>query len=227
MAASAALERVSSLCFPWTCPCVRSTTVCIVRVWPAAACLCVKCSYLFNSSQCCAKRSCLQQLVLHLYCLSARACAEPGRVYLHGLLCYTCVSVYKSFVLHTDVSGFESFVLHLDVSAYKSFVLHLDVPVYKSFVTHLDVSVYKSAAQAVTVGVLLKSFLVCFGLFRNSSVCFGCFDIGSKHRNKQKYFVFGFTKQTETNAKQILFRFVSVRTEIYFCLFRGHPSFVD
>jgi hypothetical protein len=30
-------------------------------------------------------------------------------------------------------------------------------------------------------------------------------------------------KQTETNAKQILFRFVSVRTEIYFCLFRGHP----
>jgi hypothetical protein len=31
-------------------------------------------------------------------------------------------------------------------------------------------------------------------------------------------------KQTETNAKQILFRFVSVRTEIYFCLFRGHPS---
>ncbi len=29
-------------------------------------------------------------------------------------------------------------------------------------------------------------------------------------------------KQTETNAKQILFRFV--RTEIYFCLFRGQPS---
>ncbi len=36
--------------------------------------------------------------------------------------------------------------------------------------------------------------------------------------------MFGFTKQTETNAKQILFRFVSVRTEIYFCLFRGHPT---
>ncbi len=64
--------------------------------------------------------------------------------------------------------------------------------------------------------------LVCFGLLRNSSVCFGCFDIGSKHRNKPKYLVFAFTKQTETNAKQILFRFVSVRTEIYFYLFRGH-----
>ncbi len=33
-----------------------------------------------------------------------------------------------------------------------------------------------------------------------------------------------FTKQTETNAKQILFRFVSVRTEIFFFSFRGHPS---
>jgi hypothetical protein len=65
---------------------------------------------------------------------------------------------------------------------------------------------------------------VCFGLLRNRSVCFGCFDKGSKHRNKPKFFVCCFTKQTETNAKQILFRFVSVRTEIYFCLFRGHPT---
>jgi hypothetical protein len=63
--------------------------------------------------------------------------------------------------------------------------------------------------------------LVCFGLLRNSSVCF---DIDSKHRNKPKFFVFGFTKQTETNAKQILFWFVLVQTEINFCLFRGHPS---
>jgi hypothetical protein len=31
-------------------------------------------------------------------------------------------------------------------------------------------------------------------------------------------------KQTETNPKQILFQFVSVRTKIYFCSFRGHPS---
>ncbi len=57
---------------------------------------------------------------------------------------------------------------------------------------------------------------VCFGLLRNSSVCFGCFDTGSKHRNKLKSFVFGFTKQTETNAKQILFRLVLVWSEIYF-----------
>ena len=52
--------------------------------------------------------------------------------WLHLDLCYTCVSVYKSFVLHTDVSGYKSFVLHLDVSTDKSFVLHLDVPVCKN-----------------------------------------------------------------------------------------------
>ncbi len=64
----------------------------------------------------------------------------------------------------------------------------------------------------------------CFGSFRNCSVCFGCFDTGSKHRNKRKKKFIGFTKQTETNAKQILFRFVSVRTEIFFFSFRGHPN---
>ena len=67
---------------------------------------------------------------------------------------------------------------------------------------------------------------ICFGLLRNSSVCFGCFGIDSKHRNKPNFFVFGFTKQTETNAKQILFRFVLVRTKIFFCLFRGHPTWL-
>jgi hypothetical protein len=49
---------------------------------------------------------------------------------------------------------------------------------------------------------------VCFGLIRNSSVCFGCFDTGSKHRNKPKILVFGFTKQTETQPKQILYRYI-------------------
>ena len=65
---------------------------------------------------------------------------------------------------------------------------------------------------------------VCLGLFRNSFVCFSCFDIGLKHQNKPNFFVFGFTKQTETQLKQILFWFVSVRTEKIFGLFRGHPS---
>ncbi len=65
----------------------------------------------------------------------------------------------------------------------------------------------------------LGLFRVCFGLLRNRSFCFGCFPIGSKHRNKLQFLVFGFTKQTATNAKQIFFWFVSGRTEIYFCLF--------
>ncbi len=80
------------------------------------------------------------------------------------------------------------------------------------------------------IWVIFKKFRVvsvCFGLLRNSSVCFGCFDIGSKHRNKPKQtklVCFGFHETNRKNPKQILFRFVSVRTEIYFCLFRGHPT---
>ncbi len=58
-------------------------------------------------------------------------------------------------------------------------------------------------------------------LFWNSSVCFSCFDIGSKHLKKTEAnrFFFGFTKQTETLPKQILFQF-----ETNFFLFWGHPS---
>ncbi len=51
---------------------------------------------------------------------------------------------------------------------------------------------------------------VCFGLLRNRSVCFGCFDIGSKHRNKPKFFVFGFRnkpKQTRNRSCFGLFWF--------------------
>ncbi len=63
------------------------------------------------------------------------------------------------------------------------------------------------------IWVIFRKFrvvFVCFGLLRNSSVCFGCFDIGSKHQNKPKCLIFGFMKHTEPNPKQILFRYVSV-----------------
>ncbi len=76
------------------------------------------------------------------------------------------------------------------------------------------------------IWVIFRKFrvvLVCFGLLRNSSFCLGCFDINRTNKHKN-FFVFDFTKQTETNPKQILIRFVSVQTEIYFCFFRGHPS---
>ncbi len=41
----------------------------------------------------------------------------------------------------------------------------------------------------------------CFGSFRNSSVCFGCFDTGSKHRNKPKKNFFWF-HQTNRNKRK-------------------------
>ncbi len=68
------------------------------------------------------------------------------------------------------------------------------------------------------IWVIFRKFRVvsiCFGLLRNSSVCFGCFNIGSKHRNKPKFFVFGFTKQTETT-----------RNRSCFGLFRFEPKFI-
>ncbi len=47
-----------------------------------------------------------------------------------------------------------------------------------------------------------------------SSVCFGCFDTGPKHRNKLENFFWVFVKkQTEKQSKQIEFRFVLVWTE--------------
>jgi hypothetical protein len=64
---------------------------------------------------------------------------------------------------------------------------------------------------------------VCFGLFQNSSVCFGCFDINLKHQNKPKqteFFCFWFheTKRNTTQTNLVLVCFGSNRF-----FFRGHP----
>ena len=72
--------------------------------------------------------------------------------------------------------------------------------------------------------LFLRPFSVCFSSFWNKSVCFGCFKMHPKHQNKPKQNFYWFRKWTETNAKQILFRLFSVRTENYFYLFRGHPT---
>jgi hypothetical protein len=58
---------------------------------------------------------------------------------------------------------------------------------------------------------VLGDFPDCFGSLRNSSVCFGCFDIGSKHRNKPKKIFFLVSqnkpKQTRNRSCFGLFRF--------------------
>ncbi len=48
---------------------------------------------------------------------------------------------------------------------------------------------------------LQKKIADCFGSFRNSSVCFGCFDKGSKHRNTPKNFFVLFHK-TNRNKRE-------------------------
>ncbi len=63
------------------------------------------------------------------------------------------------------------------------------------------------------IWVIFRKFRVvsdCFGLLQNSSVCFGCFDIGSKHRNTPKLFLFvsrNKPKQTRNRSCFGLFRF--------------------
>ncbi len=57
--------------------------------------------------------------------------------------------------------------------------------------------------------VLFRKFRVIFSLIRNCSVCFGCFDIGSKHWNKPKH-----------NRNRSCF----CLNQKFFCLFQGHPS---
>ena len=64
----------------------------------------------------------------------------------------------------------------------------------------------------------------CFCFLRNSSVCFGCFDIGSKHRNKLNFFVFGFKKQTRNRSCFGLFRF---EPKIIFVCFEDTLALAD
>jgi hypothetical protein len=74
---------------------------------------------------------------------------------------------------------------------------------------------------------IFRYFSENLGLFRFVTKQFCLFRLFRYRFETQKQieiFLLGFMKQTETKAKQILFRFVSVRTEIYFCLFRGHPT---
>ncbi len=51
----------------------------------------------------------------------------------------------------------------------------------------------------------LEMFSVCFGLLRENSVCFGCFDFGPKQWNKLKKMFFGFAKQTKTDCVSVCF----------------------
>ncbi len=241
------------------CVCCIAVSAVTGGIWPGAACLCFKCTYLFNSRHCCAKG---------FMAYSTAACAASLLSTLLG------VYIYMGFCAAPGVSVYQSFVLHLDVSAYNSFVLHLDVPVYKNlcctcaclptralwctwmclptralcctwtclptrtFAVPVRVCLQELCAAPGRVCLqeyrqrwncrcsVVKNVLVCFGLFRNRYVFFGCFETCSKHPNKPEKLFFGFVKQTETQPKHIEFRFFSVRTENIFCLFRGHPTAV-
>ncbi len=72
------------------------------------------------------------------------------------------------------------------------------------------------------IWVFFRKFRVvsfCFGLLQNSYVCFGCFDICSKHRSKPKLFVIGYTKQTKQTRNRSCFGLFRFEPKIIFVCF--------
>ncbi len=100
----------------------------------------------------------------------------------------------------------------------------------ESFMLRLNKNKQKTNQNSLIESVFWH-FSENLGLFQFVSVCFETVLFVSvvliyvlnnaTNRNKPKSFVFGFTKQTETQLKQILFRFVSVRTEFFFFFFEA------
>jgi hypothetical protein len=175
-----------SLCCPWMSLCVCSAAVCTVLggVWPAAACLCFKFTYLFNSSQCCAKRCmallctvCLQAPVLH------------RRVYLHGLLCCTWhVCLQELCAAHGCFCGgilpTRALCCTWKCLYKRTFAAPVCVCLQELCDAPVRVSLQESSPRCNCRCSVVKIFWFC--LLRNRYVYLGCFDTCSKHRNKPK-----------------------------------------
>jgi hypothetical protein len=91
-----------------------------------------------------------------------------------------------------------------------------------------DVSIELKQTEHQPKQVDREHVLVFFRKFRVVSVCFGLFvsvlsilvQNTKTSRNKPKFFVFGFTKLTETKPKQILFRLFRFEPNILFVCFK-------
>jgi hypothetical protein len=116
-------------------------------------------------------------------------------------------------------------MLHLCMSVYQSFVLHLCLSVYKSFVLHLDVcrvclQKNKSPVYAIPRGAKFTIFFCLFRFFRNRFVCFGCFDMCSKHRNKPKNNFFLVSRnKPKNNRNRLCFGSFRFKPKIFFVCF--------
>ena len=98
-----------------------STVACTVPGGVCPAVACASPGRLCSTAACAVPEEGLQQLVVHLECLSTSASAAPRRVCLQKLL----------FAPEVSADCIEP-VLHLSVSFYKRSVLHLEVSVFKS-----------------------------------------------------------------------------------------------
>jgi len=91
-----------------------STVACTVPGGVCPAVACASPGRLCSTAACTVPEDGLQQLVVHLDCLSTRASAAPRRVCQQELLWAPEVSVkYMEPVLHLCVSVYKSFCVHL------------------------------------------------------------------------------------------------------------------
>jgi len=214
------------LCCSWTC--LFSVLSLDVSVWLQQSVMSTKVS----------------GLQLHACASNARICSTADIAVTRGLMAYSTaacaaslLSVCKSLYISWACLFTWALVLHLVCLSTRALWCTWTCLSTRTFAVPVRVCLQELCDAPGRVCLqeyrqhwncrcsVIKNFLVCFGLFRNRYVYFGCFDTCSKHRNKPKKLFFGFVKQTETQPKQIEFRFFSVRTENIFCLFRGHPNY--
>jgi hypothetical protein len=175
--------------------------------------------------------------VVHLDCLSRRdsAATPPRRLqellcasevsvdYIHGLCAALCASVCKSCTWKCMSSITCAALVRVCLPELCAARPAPKLVCLQEFCAAPRRVYLQESSVCYTLRSIVYNFFVCFGFFQNKFVCFGCSDTCSKHRNKPKKKIFGFTKQTEKQPKQIVFRFFSVQTKNIFCLFRGHP----
>ncbi len=129
--------------------------------------------------------------------------SDPGGPILYFAIFYRKFRVFPVFPVFSFIFGFFQFVS-------------------KQFASVVSLLYRNSLKESI-----FEYFSENLGLFRfvTKQFClFRLFRYRFETPKQTEFFCFWFHETNRNKRKQIFFRFVSVRTEIYFCSFRGHPS---
>ncbi len=118
-----------------------------------------------------------------------------------------------SLLFFTEILGFSVFFVFFGLfwnSLFRLFSFYTETESFDVSIEPKQTEDPPKQFKREYIWVFFRKFrvvLVCFSLLRNRSVCFSCFNIGSKHWNKPNFLFFGFTKQTRNRSCFSLFRF--------------------